>query len=163
MEILLRPLLVCDNIPLFAVISKTMREFDAPSEGTILGDPAARDMYSRYQVPRAAYHVAILDEKLVGGAGIAPLRGEDGSICELQRMFLLSEARGLGIGKKLMGKCLEDAERFRYLQCYLETLPEMKQAKGLYKKFGFEEISERLGDTGHHGCGEYMIRRIGMV
>ena len=80
------------------------------------------------------------------------------NICELQKMYFLQEARGKGIGFKLIQKCLDKAAELGYEKCYLETLPEMLTAQNLYKKVGFEYLSEPIGTTGHTTCPVWMIK-----
>ncbi|MGZ5281630.1 MAG: GNAT family N-acetyltransferase, partial [Bacteroidia bacterium] len=88
------------------------------------------------------------------------LDGSEENICELQRMYLLPEARGKGIGQKLMDKCIEKASEFSYEKMYLESLSNMKDAYKLYTKNGFVKIEEPLGNTGHGGCNVFMLKEI---
>lgn len=84
------------------------------------------NLFSLYQDFESTYFVVELNHNLVGGAGIHRLDGNDDSICELQKMYLLPVARGKGIGRILMEKCLQFASEQGYKQCYLETMPELK-------------------------------------
>src|SRR5688572_18261714 len=101
----IRNIETADNPTIADVVRKAMTEFNACPKTTVLGDPTLNTMYQNYQISRAAYFVAELDGKVVGGAGIKQLDGGDKSICELQRMFLLKETRGKRIGKALMDLC----------------------------------------------------------
>ena len=76
-------------------------------------------------------------ELLLGGAGIAALENYDGNICELQKMYFLETARGRGLGKIMMRRCLEAAVSFSFESCYIETMTYMTAAQNLYKKYGF--------------------------
>ncbi|MEA3450984.1 MAG: GNAT family N-acetyltransferase, partial [Bacteroidota bacterium] len=69
-----------------------------------------------------------------------------------------AEARGHGIGQKLVEMCLEFAKNSHFDSVYLETFPNMKSAQGLYKKYGFEYISEPVGGTGHTSCDVWMLK-----
>lgn len=39
---------------------------------------------------------------------------------------------------------------------YLETLSHMTQAISLYRKCGFELLTQPMGDTGHYSCDTWM-------
>lgn len=56
--------------------------------------------------------------------------------------------------------CLDKARVFGFEHCYLETLPYMKSAIKLYNKEGFKSLKEPLGNTGHHSCNVWMIKKI---
>ena len=71
--------------------------------------PEITAMSTAYEGPHAAYFVAELAERIVGGAGIGPLPRAEPHVCELRKMYLLSSARGHGIGRRLLETCLEEA------------------------------------------------------
>ena len=105
---------------------------------------------------RSAYFVvcpADNDSEVLGGAGIAPLTGSDGSIAELRKMYLLDSIRGRGVGGKLLQLVIERGRAFGFKQIYLETVETMVEAMKMYEKFGFKRIDRAMGDTGHHACG----------
>jgi putative acetyltransferase len=77
----------------------------------------------------------------LGGGGIFPSDGLPAETCELVKMYLKPEARGKGIGKLLIEKCLEFAKGFGYLRVYIETMPELRKAVSIYEKFGFEYLN----------------------
>jgi len=81
----------------------------------------------------------------------------EGNVCELQKMYFLPEARGIGMGSKMMSTCLEAARSFGYEQCYLETMPYMTAAQKLYTRTGFYYIDQPLGNTGHYSCPVHML------
>jgi ribosomal protein S18 acetylase RimI-like enzyme len=60
--------------------------------------------------------------------------------CELKRLFLAPETRGLGLSKPLMEVALSHAEKLGYEEMLLDTLRSMKTARRLYEGYGFEEI-----------------------
>jgi putative acetyltransferase len=93
-------------------------------------------------------------------AGVSQLDNSEENICELQKMYFLRQARGKGIGSKMIQKCLEKATGFGFEKCYLETLPEMKAAQHLYKKAGFEYLCAPIGNTGHSTCPVWMIKNL---
>ncbi len=72
--------------------------------------------------------------------GCFGIRELEDSICELKRMYLKKEARGLGIGKRMLSKSIEIGKQLGYKKMRLDTLPTMQSAINLYKKVGFHEI-----------------------
>ena len=75
-------------------------------------------------------------------------------------MYFLPEARGRGLGKQMIEKCLTFAKNKNYKSCYIETLPSMKAAQKLYLRNGFQYIDQRLGETGHHSCTVFMLKHL---
>lgn len=147
-----------DAAGMAAVIRKVMPEFGASGPGFAIHDSEVDEMYAAYQAPGCAYFVVKRAGQVVGGGGVAPLAGGDGQICELRKMYFLPELRGLGLGQKLMNRCLDRARALGYSHCYLETLAGMKQARALYAKNGFEPLAGPLGDTGHFGCDAWYLK-----
>jgi len=153
----IRPIQPSDNEAIAAIVRKVMTEFNADPRTTVLGDPTLNTMYENYQQPNAFYFVVENNGEIIGGCGLKQLDGCEESICELQRMFLLSESRGTGIGKQLIQRCIEKARQFNYKKMYLESLAQMHSAIGLYEKSGFKRIEKSLGNTGHGGCDIFMV------
>jgi putative acetyltransferase len=73
-------------------------------------------------------------------------------------MYLAPEARGKGLGKQLIEKCLAFAASYGYKQVYIETMPELQKAMSVYEKFGFHYLDGPMGDTGHYGCSVWMLK-----
>lgn len=96
--------------------------------------------------------------KIVGGSGVFPTPGLPPGCCELVKLYLLPEMRGKGLGLMLMEKCFQQAAKFGFRQMYLETMPELRMALGLYEKAGFRYLPGQLGSSGHFGCDLWMIR-----
>ena len=55
-------------------------------------------------------------------------------------------------------KCLDTAKNAGYKKVYLETMPELIVAVPMYEKFGFTYLKGPLGNSGHNGCGIWMIK-----
>ena len=88
-----------DNTELHDVLSNVMIEFGVPKKGTALGDPELKKMSNDYRNKRSVYYIIENDNKIFGGAGISKLKNSNENICELQKMYFLEEARGIGMGK----------------------------------------------------------------
>lgn len=133
-------------------------EYGAPKEGTAYSDAATQSMYEHYQLPRRDYYVIEDAHKILGCAGVGPLENAGSSICELQKMYFLPQARGRGLGHKMMELCLETARLFKYERIYIETMGNMHEAQKLYRKVGFNQLEEPIGNTGHYSCPVQMIK-----
>ncbi|HDZ13576.1 MAG TPA: GNAT family N-acetyltransferase [Pricia sp.] len=162
-SVIIREIRPEDNAEVAKVIRAVLVELGVPKVGTAYADKALDHMYENYQVARADYFLVIDGDKILGCAGIAQLENYAGNICELQKMYFLSDARGRGLGAQMMQECLDRAMQYGYEKAYIETMPYMKDAQKLYSKFGFEYIDKRLGDTGHYSCPVYMLKNLGNV
>ena len=150
-----------DNLQLASIIRDTLKEFGANHPGTVYYDESTDHLFQVFQnEPRSIYYVAETKNEIVGGAGIFPSPGLPDHTCELVKMYLLPEARGIGLGKKLIEKCIDAAKEKNFKYIYLETMPELKQALHTYEKFGFEYLDGPMGNTGHFGCDRWMLKQL---
>lgn len=156
----IRPIQPSDNSELAKVIRSVMTEFGVNRPGTVFTDPTTNDLYKLFQKEKAIYNVAEVDGKIVGGGGIYPTDGLDADTCELVKMWLAAEARGIGLGKLLIEKCIQQAKESGFKKIYLETMPELKQAMKVYEKFGFEYLKGPMGNSGHSGCERWMLKSL---
>lgn len=153
-----------DNAVLAAVIRSTMEEWGVNFPGTVYYDESTDHLYDVFAAePRSCYFIAELNGQIAGGAGIFPTPGLPSGTCELVKMYLSPDARGLGIGKALMARCIAAAKEKAYRQIYLESMPELSSAISLYKKSGFLPITAPLGQSGHWGCKVWMTKNIDTV
>ena len=149
-----------DNVQLAQIIRDTLTEFKANKPGTVYYDETTDHLFELFQKPGSIYFVALMDDEIVGGGGIYPSDGLPNGTCELVKMYLLPEARGIGLGKRIIEECLAFAKENGYTQVYIESMPELENALKVYEKFGFKYISAPLGNTGHHGCEKWMLRSL---
>lgn len=142
------------------IIKKVGKEYGAIGEGFGPSDPEVEAMSKHYNdASSSKYLVATAMGEIVGGSGVAPFNGSN-EICELRKLFLLPESRGLGLGKKLTEDCLEYAKSKGYKKCYLDTLKSMTSAISLYEKLGFQHLHEPLEGTIHNGCDVWMLKEL---
>ena len=81
----------------------------------------------------------------LGCVGLRPL--PDAGCCEMKRLFLLPAARGLGLGRALTERVVDQARRRGYRELRLDTLAGMTTAQALYEKRGFERIAPYYAPT----------------
>lgn len=149
-----------DNAELAAVIQAALIEFKADKPGTVFYDASTDHLSELFTVNNSVYFVAIRDGKILGGAGLFPTDGLPLDTLELVKMYLVPEARGLGLGKKLILKCLDEARSKGFKRIYLETMTELEKAVKAYEKLGFTLLPAPLGNSGHHACELWMVKDI---
>ena len=146
----IRPVELNDNEALAIAVRKVLIEMGVPKVGTAYEDKELDAMYESYSQSRFQYYVVENQGNIMGGAGIAPLKDGDPSVCELQKMYFLPEARGKGLGKKMIHLCLDFAKANDFQLCYIETMPNMLDAQALYQKVGFKYIDHPMGKYRTH-------------
>ncbi len=93
----------------------------------------------KYAKPNGRLLLAKVEKEF---AGCIALRKINDGVCEMKRLFVRKDFRGLGLGKILIEKLINEARQISYHKMRLDTLPvKMPQAVKLYKTFGFYEIS----------------------
>ena len=157
---LIRPINESDNKHIAIILREVLIEMDIPKTGSAYEDPEIDKMYESYQSDRSIYFVVEENDKILGGAGINPLKDGDSDICELQKMYFHKSLRGRGIGNKIIELCLNFAVESNFKQCYIETMPNMVNAQKLYLRKGFNYINNPLGNTGHTACPIWMLKNL---
>jgi GNAT superfamily N-acetyltransferase len=88
----------------------------------------------------AGYTVLLLarvDGDAAGCVALRTLRGVRGG-CEMKRLWVEREFRGLGLGKRLVDESIAWAKRMGFEAMYLDTVPAaMPEANRLYAGMGF--------------------------
>ncbi|MCB0478822.1 MAG: GNAT family N-acetyltransferase [Crocinitomicaceae bacterium] len=148
-----------DDPKIKEIILNSLEEYGANREGFAAKDPELESLTDFYHKIGGIYFIATEKGELIGGAGIAPLKG-DASVWELQKMYLKRSARGKGVGKKLIESCIQNAMSRKLDFLYIETLDSMKEANAMYQKYGFKKIDSPIGNTGHFGCDRYYLLNI---
>jgi ribosomal protein S18 acetylase RimI-like enzyme len=90
-----------------------------------------------HAAPEGAALVARLDGKVVGCVMIQRI---DENTCEMKRMFVGPEGRGLGLGRRLAENIIRVAAERGYAFIQLDTGRNHDEALSLYRSLGFEEI-----------------------
>ena len=92
----------------------------------------------KYTAPEGEILVAVKDNQVIGM--VAYHRHTD-ERCEMKRLYVKPEARGLHLGDTLVKEILEHAKKAGYKEMVLDTIVPLKSAIGLYKKYGFEKCA----------------------
>jgi putative acetyltransferase len=140
-----------DDGALARIIREGMDEFGICVSDEV-PDPELRSISAAYGAPRSAYFAAEFEGRVLGGGGIGPIEGQPEEVCELRKMYLVRDARGLGAGRCIMEACLDAARDSGYTRCFLATLESMERARRLYAGFGFRRSAHPLPGSGHLGC-----------
>ena len=159
-ELQFRNILKEDNIPLAKIIRDALTEYNVTRPGTVYYDETTDHLYEVFKKEGSKYFVATINNEVVGGAGIYPTDGLNYGTCELVKMYLSPAARGKGVGKLLMEKCIAAAKQSGYKKIYIETMSELIVAIPMYEKFGFIFLKKSMGNSGHTGCDVWMQKTL---
>ena len=149
------------NVAIAKIIRAGLEEFKANKPGTVYFDASTDSLFELFAAnTKSKYFIALINDKVVGGAGIYPTEGLPKDTCELVKMYLDKSVRGLGLGKKMIDHCISAAKQDGFSKMYLETLPELNKAVKVYEALGFSYLQQPLGNSGHTGCNIWMIKNI---
>jgi ribosomal protein S18 acetylase RimI-like enzyme len=91
-----------------------------------------------YAAPQGCILLAKQAEQIVG---CVALRKWDATICEMKRLYVVPEARGMSFGRKLAEAVIVRAKELEYRHMRLDTLSSMHAANRLYSSLGFRPIA----------------------
>jgi molybdopterin-guanine dinucleotide biosynthesis protein A len=113
------------------LVSDTLAEFGFRPDPRL--DPDLDDPTSVYE----ATWVAVRAHRVVGSVALRRLGRAE---VELKRMYLRSEERGYGVGRKLLETSLLWAREHKIRTIKLDTTEQMEAARHLYEAYGFARV-----------------------
>lgn len=140
-EIFVRPATNADSENIKNLVFGVLNEFGLTPEpdGT---DADLNDIETNYFQSGGLFEILEdTDGKLLGTVGLFPL---DDETVELRKMYFDKSLRGRGFGKKTLERMIEKSREMKFKRIYLETANVLKQAVGLYEKYGFEPTTEGI-------------------
>jgi ribosomal-protein-alanine acetyltransferase len=108
-----------------------------------VNDAWSADAMSRDLANPSCHYLVATDAEgtVVGYAGL--LAAEGGGEGDIQTIAVAPDARGRGVGRRLMLALLEEARRRRAREVFLDVRADNPTAQSLYLSLGFEEIGVR--------------------
>ncbi|WP_306047650.1 helix-turn-helix domain-containing GNAT family N-acetyltransferase [Nioella sp. MMSF_3534] len=114
------------------------RRFATGFDVNLSRDPEATDMIR----PRGVFLLAMSDALPIGCVG---LKGGDGPVAEIKRLWVSPAARGLKLATRLMTRAEDVARSLGIHTLRLDTNSALPEAAALYRKTGWQEI-DRFND-----------------
>ncbi|MBA3735088.1 MAG: GNAT family N-acetyltransferase [Actinobacteria bacterium] len=115
-----------------SLVSETLREFGFEPDPEI--DPDLADPARAYR----SLWVAVADGEVVGSVALRNLGAGER---ELKRMYLRSDQRGRGLGRRPLETALAHARADGAALIRLDTSERMEAARSLYEAYGFRRVS----------------------
>lgn len=123
-----------------AAVARLFREYEASIEIDLCFQDFEAELAGlpgKYAPPSGALLLAQAEDgSAIGCVALRPFQGG----CEMKRLYVSPEGRGMGLGGALVRAILEEAIRLGYSEIFLDTLPTMTEAISRYEKNGFERI-----------------------
>jgi GNAT superfamily N-acetyltransferase len=129
-----------DTVELVDAVKQLFREYSLLIHAAVCFVEFAREITGlpgQYSPPGGGLWVA-LDGSIP--AGCVGVRALEGDVCEMKRLFVRDEARGTGLGRRLVAEAIDWARAAGYREMRLDTLPSMEAARALYESIGFRSI-----------------------
>jgi ribosomal protein S18 acetylase RimI-like enzyme len=93
--------------------------------------------------PSMSHELLLQNEDAIGVVGLRRFSTTNTiPTCELKRLYVAPDCRGLGVSKMLMDVALRKARNMGYHEILLDTLSSMTPARRLYQSYGFEQIDK---------------------
>ena len=101
-------------------------------------DDELKHLEKKYGLPDGRLYLVYYNNEVAGCIGLKKI---DKKNCEMKRLYVRPKFRGKQIGEQLIEKIIKAAKEIGYSYMLLDTLPFLKGAIYLYKKYGFYEIA----------------------
>jgi DNA-binding MarR family transcriptional regulator/predicted N-acetyltransferase YhbS len=112
------------------------------------------DYLESHDPKREAAWIAEVDGERAGS--VMCTRKEE-KVAQLRLLLVEREARGMGIGSRLVEECVRFARRAGYERMMLWTNSVLHDARRVYERAGFELNSEQRYAPGQHGWGDDVV------
>ena len=100
-----------------------------------------KGLATKYGPPKGKTLLALRDGRAIGGGAYHQLA--DG-VCELKRLYVADEARGLGVGRQLSESLMASAKAEGFTVMRLDTGNLLNEAIAMYHAMGFRDIAPYL-------------------
>jgi N-acetylglutamate synthase-like GNAT family acetyltransferase/DNA-binding MarR family transcriptional regulator len=110
----------------------------------------AGQFVQRFDAKRESCWIAERDGTIVGSVFLV---GKSRTIAKLRLLFVEPQARGLGIGRRLVDECVRFARRAGYRKLALWTQSDLYAARHLYAQAGFRRVSKEP----HESFGKKLV------
>ncbi|BAU13842.1 acetyltransferase, GNAT family [Leptolyngbya sp. NIES-3755] len=135
-DFLIRSWQPLDRQTAFNLIGSVLAEYGLKQEPKG-ADRDVLEVEEFYQKKNGEFWVIERDRKLVGTGAYYPIsRGENA--VEIRKMYLLPEARGVGLGKFLLKELENAIAKKGFNQIWIETASVLKEAVQLYERYGYQ-------------------------
>lgn len=121
------------------VIGKNLVDLGVVSESSLPIDD--EDLFKIPEVysGKGRFWVAVENDKVIGTVAIRDV-GKD--TAKLNRMFVLKEHHGKGVGQKLLDQAISFAKEHGFKEVILNTHLNMNRAHHFYEKNGFKKVGQ---------------------
>jgi DNA-binding MarR family transcriptional regulator/N-acetylglutamate synthase-like GNAT family acetyltransferase len=103
-----------------------------------------------FDAKRERCWIAEMDGEIVGSVFLVK---KSATVAKLRLLLVEPQARGLGLGKRLVEECVKFARQAGYKKVTLWTQSDLYAARGIYKRAGFQRVHEEP----HHSFGKDLV------
>lgn len=137
----IRPATNADRQAVQEIVFATLLEYGMrPDPGHTDADLA--DIEAHYFARGGCLDVIVdANEQVVGCVGLDRI---DAREVELRKMYLRPDARGKGLGRRLLDHAIDQARRRGFARITLETASCLRTAIEMYRRHGFKDSDEQI-------------------
>ncbi len=137
MDFLIRPATNADEQDIRRVLRSVRLEYGVHQDGHP-ADANLADIEHNYFKGGGCFEVVEDPQgRIVGCAGLCPLSPARAELC---KMYIEKQARGKGLGKRLLKNLLATARKNGFAEVWLETNSTLSEAISLYLSHGFRPV-----------------------
>lgn len=156
----IEPLVATDDAAIAAIIRQCLQAAGLDRPGTAYTDPELDHLSNFYAAAtNRAYFVYREAGRVLGGCGFSAY-DDVRQIAELQKLYLLPEARGRHLGRRLLTYTEAQARRAGWHQLYLETHTNLPIAIHLYETSGYHRLDKPLHQGVHTTMDHFYLKNL---